>query len=85
MFANRSRKTVVPSTPLEKSWFRIEDLEDELEELLESGEPEDSSTVELIAGEIEEEYQRYYDLVDVETDAALAEVEDLMERGISVW
>ena len=85
MFRNRDSRTVVPMTDLEKARFYLVSLEDELQELLDSGEPEDSPDVEHLAQAIEEAEALYWEYVDLETDAAIAEVEDAMERGIDLW
>ena len=84
MFPNRPRMTVVDITPLQKAQTFMENLHLELDELLDSGEPNDSE-IEMYALAITDAEDEYERLVDLETDAALSECEDLMEKGLDLW
>ena len=72
-------------TDLQKAKWYLDNLYIELDELLDSGEPEDSPDVEMLACAIDDAQLEYDRLVDLETDAALAECEKFMEMGLDIF
>jgi len=88
MWKNRSPKTVVPETSVEVARARVVEIEDEMERIADlahqmGADPTaDLMDLELELQEAEEEYWR---AVDMETEAAIAEVEAAMEKGLDLW
>ena len=85
MWKNRPRISVSydMTNPVEAARARLIQLEDELEDLIANGAPD--WEIEEYAIAIEDAEYTYWDLVDLETDAAIAEVEDAMEEGLDLW